>query len=178
MANPSIRQSLISLDPVYLATTDDDTRLICDRYVIWKLDHAPLKLREATRHLPDGAYKLTAGGAVTALGEGTPMPTFSAFASLLPEEYTEPAERLPLVADHQRGGARVYSSKLHGYVGVDNRLDLAGYTLHDTAKKKFAILTRRGELAGAVMQIRLSTLPDPSVLAELDQELAQEAAHA
>ena len=85
MALTPIKGTLINLEDVFV-NTEDDVRYVCDRYSMWRLDELAgrSKLEEALRSVGDGAYTLTASGAVKPHARYTSPPQL---ARLVPESH-------------------------------------------------------------------------------------------
>ena len=161
MSNASIRQSLISPSEVYVCGDDTD-RMVTDRYMLWRVLDAPRKLADALRHLPEGAYKVAAGGAVTPLPKVT-TPTYDAVARIMAGCVVSDLDKqrltpTSLMVDNNIGAtkrSRVFESVAGELVAISDTLDLAGYTLALSDKGVHVAIMRRDEIVGLVMPTRI-----------------------
>lgn len=158
MSKATIKQSLVSLDPVMVSEG-----WITDRFILWRPESAPAKLLETVRYLPDGAYKLSAAGAATR-DESITVPSMSSLDRIADVEPGEELTMTGLTHDrdvHQKIKGRIF----HGggaVVMVDDRLTplwghyrlhLAGtYSLGQYGK---LAIVRGDDLVGVVMSVRM-----------------------
>lgn len=162
MALTPIKNTLLELERVFVATVDD-TRWVTDRFTLWNLTllHGRSKLAQALDVVPDGAYTLTAGGAVRYVDYSAEVPNLG---RIIPSVHDAGDALTPEGVTVETGGgklARLYTSETGEIVALDARLELGGYRVHvNTAgdNKPVLLLTGRledPELAGIVMPIRL-----------------------
>lgn len=153
-----IGQTLLNLDDVFLATGADGVRRVTDRFVVWEFEMLPrgAKIVEVLRHVPDGAYTLTAGGVVRAHYRFTDVPTIE---RVMPTEVGDALRPLPIVVDHKHHGARLYISDTGCVTGIDTRLDLTGMNLHLGERNlsyKPIVATIDDHIVGGVMPVRIA----------------------
>lgn len=162
MTNVPVKASLLSLSDVCVAE-EDGVRYVTDRFVLWALDRLPrgFKVADVLRHQPVGWWKLSASGVAGPSNLYGSVPTVG---RLLPSDSEAaswaPLERLPMIVDHQKDGARVYKAADGALVGLDARLDLSAFELHVSPDGRKVAIMRNDEVVGIIMPVRIGTQLD------------------